>query len=169
MVAGRIPLKASVFINIGTTTEEIARELVPKDGLRVITNNLNVAVILSRNPAIEIFVAGGAVRNRDCGVTGHATLDFISRFRADFGIIGISGIAENGDLLDFDYQEVTVARAIIDNSATVILAADHTKFGRDAMVSLAHISRVSELFTDAPPPRPFSDLLRENKVKLYVP
>ncbi|MFH1155692.1 MAG: DeoR family transcriptional regulator [Pseudomonadota bacterium] len=169
MIARRIPTKASVFINIGTTTEEVARELVAKDGLRVITNNLNVAVILSRNPNIEIFMAGGVVRNRDCGITGHATLDFVNQFRTDFCVIGISGIADSGDLLDFDYQEVTVAKAIISNSSTVILAADHTKFGRDAMVTLAHVSDIHELFTDAPPPKPFGDLLKEHKVKLFVP
>ena len=169
MVARRIPTKASVFINIGTTTEEVARELTARDGLRVITNNLNVAVILSRNPSIEIFMAGGRVRNRDCGVTGHATLEFVSQFKADFCVIGISGIADNGDLLDFDYQEVTVARAIIKNSSTVILAADHTKFGREAMVRLAHVSDIHELFTDARPPKPLADLLRENRVKLVVP
>ncbi|MBF0233590.1 MAG: DeoR family transcriptional regulator [Desulfamplus sp.] len=167
-VADRIPPKASIFINIGTTTEEIAKELVKKEGLRVITNNLNVALILSRNQDIEIFMAGGVVRNRDCGITGHATLDFISQFRADFCIIGISGIAQNGDLLDFDYREVRVAKAIIANSEKVILAADHTKFGRNAMVRLGHLSDIDELFTDNLPPKEIVKLLKEHEVKLYT-
>lgn len=167
-VAERIPSKASIFINIGTTTEEIAKELVKKEGLRIITNNLNVAIIMSRNPDIEIFMAGGVVRNRDCGITGHATLDFIRQFRADFSIIGISGVAENGDLLDFDYREVMVARAIIANSAKVLLAADHTKFGRNAMVRLGHISDIDELFTDCMPQQEMVRLLREHEVKLYT-
>lgn len=167
-VAERIPSRASVFINIGTTTEEIARALVNKTGLRVITNNLNVAVILSRNPDIEIYMAGGVVRNRDCGITGHATLDYINQFRADFCIIGISGIADNGDLLDFDYREVMVARAIITNSSTVILAADHSKFGREAMVRLGHIADIDELFTDSQPPGAMKELLRKNRVKVIV-
>lgn len=169
MVARQIPSKASVFINIGTTTEAVARELATTDGLRVITNNLNVAVILSRNPKIEIFMAGGVVRNRDCGITGHATLDFINQFRADFCVIGISGIADNGDLLDFDYREVRVARAIIDNSAKVLLAADHTKFGREAMVRLGHISEVDQLFTDKAPRKSMMELLTTNKVQLILP
>ncbi|MDY0375038.1 MAG: hypothetical protein RBQ72_04830, partial [Desulfobacterium sp.] len=66
-VARRIPPRASVFINIGTTTEEVAKELLKKDGLRVITNNLNVAAILSQNPDIETYMAGGVVRHRDRG------------------------------------------------------------------------------------------------------
>ena len=169
MVAGQIPAKASVFINIGTTTEEIARELLKKDGLRVITNNLNVAVILSKNPRIEIFMAGGVVRNRDCGITGHAALDYINQFRADFCVVGISGIDEKGDLLDFDYQEVMVARAIIASSARVCLVADNTKFGRNAMVRLGHLSDIDELFTDKTPPKKILSLLREHHVNLHVP
>ena len=167
-VARRIPSRASVFINIGTTTEEVAKELVRKDGLRVITNNLNVALILSRNLDIEIFMAGGVVRNRDCGVTGHSTLDFISQFRADFCVIGISGIADNGDLLDFDYREVRVAQAIIKNSARVILAADHTKFGREAMVCMGHVSDIDELYTDTTPSGGILAALDENGVDLHV-
>ncbi|MCP4115406.1 MAG: DeoR/GlpR transcriptional regulator [Desulfobacteraceae bacterium] len=167
-VAERIPPMASVFINIGTTTEEVARELVKKDGLRVITNNLNVAGILSRNPKIEVYMAGGIVRHRDCGITGHATLEFIRQFRTDFCVIGISGIGQNGDLLDFDYREVQVAKAIIANSSTVLLAADHSKFGREAMVRLGHVSDLDELFTDTMPSESMVEILTENGVTLHV-
>lgn len=169
MVAARIPSRASVFINIGTTTEEVAKELCKKEGLRVITNNLNVAVTLSRNPDIEIFMAGGVVRNKDCGITGHATLDFIRQFRADFCIIGISGIGKNGELLDFDYREVRVAQAIIKNSARVMLVADHTKFGRNAMVRLGELSDIDELFTDKNPAEHMIKLLKDLEVKLHTP
>lgn len=167
-IAQRIPDRASLFINIGTTTEEVAKALINKEGLRVITNNLNVAVILSRNPHIDIFMAGGLVRNRDCGITGPATLDFIQQFRADFCIIGISGIAENGDLLDFDYREVRVSQAIIGNSERVLLAADHTKFGRSAMVRLGHISEIHELYTDKNPSKGMRQVLKEHDVQLHV-
>ncbi len=167
-VAERIPARASLFINIGTTTEEVARELLKKDGLRVITNNLNVAVTLSRNPDLEIYMAGGMVRHRDRGITGHATLEFIRQFRTDFSIIGISGIGSNGDLLDFDYREVQVTKAIIQNSARVLLVADHTKFGREAMVRLGHVSDIDELFTDIMPAKAMAALLKENGVKVNI-
>ncbi|MCP4118298.1 MAG: DeoR family transcriptional regulator [Desulfobacteraceae bacterium] len=167
-VAKRIPSRASLFINIGTTTEEVARELLKKDGLRVITNNLNVAVTLSGNSDFEIYVAGGMVRQRDRGITGHATLEFIRQFRTDFCIIGISGIGANGDLLDFDYREVQVTKAIIQNSARVLLVADHTKFGREAMVRMGHVSDIDELFTDTLPPGKMVEILKEYGVKIHI-
>jgi DeoR family glycerol-3-phosphate regulon repressor len=168
MTARYIPDRASIFINIGTTTEEVAKALQNHTGLRIITNNLNVASILRGNPSFEIIIAGGVVRHRDGGITGEATIDFIRQFKVDFGIIGISSIDVDGTLLDFDYHEVRVAQAIIENSRQVFLVADHSKFERCAMVRLGHISQVDALFTDQPPPAPIAELLNQSNVALYT-
>lgn len=168
LVAAQIPDHSSVFINIGTTTEAVAQALVNHKRLTVITNNLNVANILSANEQIEVIVAGGLLRHRDGGLIGQATIDFIQQFRVDFGIIGISGIDTDGTLLDFDYREVRAARAIIDNSRKVFLAADHTKFSRNAMVRLASIGEIQALFTDRRPPAPLAEALERAEVELYV-
>lgn len=167
-VARQIPDQASLFINIGTTTEAIAQALGSHSRLRVITNNLNVASILSTNEHYEVIVAGGLVRPRDCGIIGEATIDFIQQFRVDFGIIGISGIDLDGTLLDFDYREVRAARAIIDNSRKVFLAADHTKFGRNAMVRLGNIAEINALFTDRQPPPGLVEVINNAGVELFV-
>lgn len=168
MVARYIPDYASLFINIGTTTEAIAQALINHRRLRVITNNLNVANILSTNENFEVIVAGGLVRQRDGGLIGEATIDFIRQFRVDFGIIGISGIDMDGALLDFDYREVRAARAIMDNSRKVFLAADHTKFGRNAMVRLGSIDEIEALFTDLQPPATLVEVMERAEVQLYV-
>lgn len=168
MVADKIPDHSSLFINIGTTTEEVAKALSNHEKLRIITNNLNVASILGGNQNFEVIIAGGLVRHHDCGIIGPLTIDFIHQFRVDYGIIGISGIDLDGTLLDFDYREVHVARAIIDNSRKVFLAADHTKFGRNAMVRLGGIEEIDDLFTDSSPPDPFNDVIAGSDVKLHV-
>lgn len=168
LVAKHIPSHASLFLDIGTSTEEVARALLDKTGLRVITNNLNVASILSTNKDFEILLAGGMVRNHDLGVTGEATIDFIKQFKVDCGVISVAGIDPDGTLIDFDYNEVRVARAIMANSRKIFLVADHTKFGRSAMVRIGHISEVNALFTDSPPPEDFSAIMDEAGVKLYV-
>ena len=158
-VAARVPAGCSLIINIGTTTEAIARELLRHKGLRVITNNLNVAAILSGNPDCEVIVAGGIVRSRDRGIVGEMTVEFIQQFRVDIGLIGISGIEADATLRDYDYREVKVARAVIEHSRAVWVAADHSKFNRPAMVELARFDEVDMLFTDAPAPAPFPQLL----------
>jgi DeoR family glycerol-3-phosphate regulon repressor len=167
-VAAAVPEGCSLIINIGTTTEAVARALLHHRGLRVITNNLNVAAILSDNPGCEVIVAGGLVRSRDRGIIGEATVDFIRQFRVDIGLIGISGIEADGTLRDFDYREVQVARAIVEHSRQVWLAADHSKFNRPAMVELGQLAQIDTLFTDAPPPEPFQRLLADAGVQCVV-
>ena len=168
LLAQYIPDNASLFINIGTTTEAIAHALANHKRLRVITNNLNVASIMSVNENFEVIVSGGVVRHRDQGIIGEATIDFINQFKVDFGIIGISGIDLDGTLLDFDYREVRAARAIIDNARKVFLAADHTKFGRNAMVRLGNISEIDCLFTDRKLPAGLAEIVAAAGVELHV-
>lgn len=164
-----IPDGATLFIDIGTTPEAIARALmVNHHQLRVVTNNLNVATMLMSKPDFSIILAGGEVRNKDGGVTGEATLDFISQFRLDFGILGISGIDYDGSLLDFDYHEVRVKRAIIENSRSVFLAVDHSKFGRNAMVKLGTLADVDLVITDQTPPKEIEAFAKENEVTIQV-
>ena len=167
-VAEQVPNDCSLILNIGTTTEAIAKALLHHRGLRVITNNLNVAAILSSNPECEVIVAGGVVRARDRGIVGEAAVDFIRQFRVDIALIGISGIEPDGSLRDYDMREVKVAQTIIEHAREVWLAADHTKFNRPAMVQLAQLAQIDRLFTDALPPEPFPSLLHEAGVQCTV-
>jgi DeoR family transcriptional regulator, glycerol-3-phosphate regulon repressor len=167
-IAQRVPNGCSLILNIGTTIEAVAHELLHHRGLRVITNNLHVAALLSTNPDCEVIVAGGQVRGADQGIVGEATVDFMRQFKVDFGLIGISAIESDGTLRDFDYREVKVARTIIEQSREVWLAADRSKFNRPAMVELARLDDVDVLFTDEPPPPHFDALLAQGDVECVV-
>lgn len=168
-VAEFIPDRSSLFINIGTTTEAVAQALTQRSDLRIITNNLNVAAMLYRHPGMEVILAGGVIRPRDGGITGEATIDFIRQFKVDYGIIGISGIEEDGTLLDFDYHEVRVAQAILEQSRQVLLVADHSKFNRNALVRLASIEAIDVLFTDGPIPESILSRMRGAGVEWVLP
>ena len=168
LVARHIPDRASVFINLGTTNEEIAKALRDHTGLQVITNNLNVAALICDNPSCQVIVAGGVVRARDRGITGEAAIDFIQQFKVDFGLLGISGIETDGTLLEFDYREVRVSQAMIANSRRVFLGVDHSKFGRNAMVRLGHLSQIDTLFTDRVPPENMTRLMERAKVQVRI-
>ena len=167
-VAKRVPDGCSLILNIGTTTEAVARALMQHTGLQVITNNLNVAIIMSANTQCEVIVAGGVVRPRDRGIIGEAAVDFIRQFKVDIALIGISGIESDGTLRDYDYREVKVSQAIIDSAREVWLAADHSKFNRPAMVEVARLSQIDRLFTDAMPPEPFPKLLADAQVPFDI-
>ena len=164
--ARRIPNRASLFINIGTTTEEVAKALINHDDLLVVTNNLNVATLLYPNPRVEVIIAGGPVRRLDGAVVGEAVVQFIQQFKVDYAIIGVSAIDQDGALLDFDYREVRVSRAIIENARQVILVADRLKFERKAPVRLGHLADVDLFVTDALPDAKVAEICRLNKVEV---
>ena len=157
-VASQIPNGATLFIDIGTTPEAVAHALLDHENLRVVTNNLNVANTLMQKDDFRIILAGGELRS----------LDFISQFRLDFGILGISGIDSDGSLLEFDYHEVRTKRAIIENSRHVMLVVDHSKFGRNAMVNMGSISMVDAVYTDVMPPAGVMQVIKDNNLQLEL-
>jgi DeoR family glycerol-3-phosphate regulon repressor len=159
-----IPDHSSLFINIGTTTEEVARALAGHAGLLIITNNLQVAHELHRHAALEVIVAGGTVRRSDGGIIGAATVEHIRQFRTDFAVIGTSAIDPDGTLLDFDSREVQVSRAIIESARRVLLVTDGSKFSRAAPVRIAHLRDVDVLVTDRLPSEDTAALCAEHGV-----
>ncbi|UDM17049.1 DeoR family transcriptional regulator [Vogesella sp. XCS3] len=167
-VAAEIPDNASLFINLGTTTEEVARALSQHRGLRVITNNFHIANLMCDYPDCEVLVAGGALRKRDRGLTGEATVQFIRQFKVDYGIIGISCIEADGVLRDYDYREVLTSQAIMQQSRQVWLVADHSKFERPALVELGHVSQLDALFTDQPVSAELQAVLDKGQTRLVV-
>ena len=168
LIATDIPDNASVFIDIGTTSEEVAKALKDHKGLRVITNNFNAAAILSGSSTREVLITGGLIRPNDLGIVGEATEDFIDQFKVDYGIITVSSIDKDGTLLDYDYREVRAAQRIIKNSRHVVLAADYTKFMRSAMVRLGDLSCVHDLYTDQEPPEQIVRILEQFGVSLHI-
>jgi DeoR family glycerol-3-phosphate regulon repressor len=163
-----IPNNCSLFMNIGTTTEEVARALIHHEGLLVITNNIHVATILMPRPKIEVILAGGVLRKSDGGIVGEAAVDFISQFKVDHAVIGASAIDEDGAMLDFDYREVRAAKAIMQNARNVMLVADAMKFTRTAPVRIGHLPDINMFVTDRSPPEPVVALCRDHGVRLEI-
>ena len=167
-VAARIPNGCSLLMNIGTTTEAIAHELMNHQDLRVITNNMHIATILSANRSCEVIVAGGLVRAADQGIVGEATVDFIRQFKVDIGIVGVSSIESDGTLRDYDFREVKVTQTIMSHSREVWMAADHSKFNRPAMVEVGSLQDLDVFFTDQAPPDAFAERMLQAGVECVV-
>jgi len=150
--AAQIPDNVSLFLNIGTSTEAVARELVRHRNLMVVTNNINIAHILSGHPDCSVVLTGGQLRRSDGGLVGNLATQTISQFKFDIAVIGCSALDHDGDLLDFDIQEVAVSQAILQHSRKTFLVADHSKLARSAPARIASLSEVDAIFTDRPFP-----------------
>lgn len=170
LLAADIRDHTSLFISIGTSVEAVARALVKQhQGLHVITNSIHVAAILSENTSFTVIITAGVVRPADGGITGVTTLDFVSQFKVDYAILGVAGIESAGNLLDFDYPEVRVARAMMNNARKKWLVADHSKFGRNALVKMGHIDEFDALFSNELPVEPYAKMLQNSSVLLCLP
>lgn len=147
--AARIPNNISLFLNIGTSTEAVARELRNHRNMLVVTNNMNIANILAETQECEVVVTGGNLRRADGGLVGKLATETILQFKFDLAIIGCSALDRDGDLLDFDIQEVGVSQAILQQSRKTFLVADASKLKRNAPARIASLSAINTLFTDA--------------------
>ncbi|WP_296477713.1 DeoR/GlpR family DNA-binding transcription regulator [Roseinatronobacter sp.] len=147
-----IPNGCSLFLNIGTTTEAVARALLAHRDIMVLTNNLNVANILVDNPNCEIIVVGGLLRRVDGGLVGTVTMQAIQQFKFDLAVISCSALDEDGDMLDYDIQEVGVSQTILKQARRSFLVADQSKFRRRAPACIGSLSNMDSFYTDAPLP-----------------
>lgn len=155
--AALIPDNSSLILNIGTTTEAVARALLGHRNLTVVTNNMNVANILIHNDSCEVIVAGGILRRSDGGLVGDLTSELLNNFKVDFAVIGCSALDADGDVLDFDLAEVRVSRTILRQARTRILVTDVSKLDRSAPVRVVSMADLDAVVTDAPLPLPLQE------------
>lgn len=167
-VAKRIPDGASIAFSIGTTPEIVAQELLAHVGLKIFTNNLNVAMLCCGNPTFEVTVVGGTVRNSDRDVLGAEVQHFFSGYKVDFGIYGVGGVEDDGTLLDFHADEVAARQAIRENSRKSFLVLDASKFTRPAHIRGGRIEEVDCVFCDRRPPAAIVDRLHDAGAELVV-
>jgi DeoR family glycerol-3-phosphate regulon repressor len=173
-VAAIIPNNSSIVLgNIystksGTTTEQVAESLYLHQGLKVITNDINIVNIFVQFNNAEVWLAGGKVRNLDSAVIGNNTADFIKQFKVDYAVVGVSAIDNDGALMDFDYEEVQVSKAIFNHCRKLILVADNFKFDSTAPMLIGNISEVDILVTNIQPPSEIIDLCNGNNIEIVV-
>lgn len=166
-LAQQIPDGASIFLGIGTTVESVAKELQQHKELKVFTNNLTVAAIFASVPHVQVRVTGGNLRQPHRDLVGEDTLRFIRQFYFDYGVIGCGGLDETMGVLDFDPEEASVSRAIIEHSRYTALTSDHYKWGRKAMACVTSFQHINHFVTDEVTAEQ-SALLAKNSVKLTL-
>ncbi|MEM8787658.1 MAG: DeoR/GlpR family DNA-binding transcription regulator [Pseudomonadota bacterium] len=168
LAADLIPDDCSITLNIGTTTEQVARALTAHRDLVVVSNNINIIHLMMGARVKELILVGGSVRQSDGAVVGEEAVDFISRYKVDFAVIGASALDPDGSVLDFDAREVSVARAILRNARTRILVCDASKFDRAAPVRICDVADLDMVVTDTAPPAEFQAAARRGGTQILT-
>ncbi len=168
LTATLIPNDCSVLLNIGTTTEQVARALSKHEDLILASNNINIINMMTESKVKELIMVGGSVRKADGAIVGGDAVETISRYKFDFAIIGTSALDDDGAVLDFDSREVLVARQILRNARTKILVCDSSKFQRSASVRVCSIGDLDYFVTDAEPPAAFRNIAESHGTRILV-
>lgn len=147
-IAGVIPTGSTVFMGIGSTVQYVAAALREHRDLRVVTNNIDVALTLSEAPQIEVLMTGGILRHSDRDVVGPDSLHFFEKFYASHAVVGAGALDAEKGILDFSYNEAQLTQKLLSNAKARFLAADVSKWHRDASVRVAPFADLSTFFTD---------------------
>ena len=158
-VAAMISDGDSVMMDTGTTTSLLARELLGKRRLTVVTNSSDVARTLAIVNGNKVVMAGGELNGDNGGAFGRAAIGFIERFNTEFAIISIAAVNARQGLMDFQLAEAEIARAVLAQGRRRLVVTDHTKFSRTALVTVCGFGEFDELITDAPPPADIAEQL----------
>jgi DeoR/GlpR family transcriptional regulator of sugar metabolism len=158
----------TVFIGSGTTTLEVARNLVGRENLTVITNAFTVIEVLSQAAGIALISVGGFLRRSELSFVGHITEQALRELRPQKVIMGIRAASLEDGLTNDYLPEVSTDRVIIHSAPEVILVADHSKFGKVSTVLVAPMSAIHKLVTDDQTPPPIVAGLQEIGIEVLV-
>ncbi len=136
----------SIFIDAGTTTCEVARLLGQRKSLKVMTNSLIAANVLSSNEDIELIICPGKYRAMSRAFMGQLTDKFLSAFHFDILFLGIEGIGDS--IFVPDETDGMTKQKLIQQSDTVICLADHSKFNQTFYYQVANLNAIDHIITD---------------------
>lgn len=167
-VAGRVRDGDSLILDGGTSNICVAQALRDRSGLIVVTNSAEVARTLAMRRGNRVFLAGGELRADDAAAFGESTLSFIRQFHVKYAILSVSSISSSGELMYFQLCDAEFTRAACAQASQVIVVADHTKVGKDAVVKACSAEEIDVLITDRAPTSQITQCLAAANVELVV-
>ena len=138
----------SIIIASGTTMLALAREIIPKQKLIVITSALQVASELSRHPDVDILQLGGLIRQSSSSVVGSYAENILKDFFCTKLFLGVDGIDFEFGITTSNSMEAQLNKSMIRVVQKVIVLADHTKFGKRGFSRICGLDEVDEIITD---------------------
>lgn len=158
----------TIILDSGSTTTEIARKLLGYKNLTVITNALNIALILGAEPGIEVMMTGGEFKPPTLSLTGQKAADFFKGLNVQKLFLATAGISLKSGLTYPSISDLVVKKAMIDAADTTYLVADSTKIGKSALASLGALSLIDFIITDADIEEKHKQVFHDNEIELII-
>lgn len=157
---------ATIFLDIGTTCEEVALALLARRNLKIVTYSIRSAALFVKREDFTVAIPGGVVRHIDGAIIGTGSKDFIAQFSFDYAIIAVSGMDMAGRLRDDDEFEVLRVRTAMAQARKIVLALTTSKIGAEGLVKLCDLHEVDTVVTNGELPAPIQAIAAENNVEI---
>ena len=158
----------SIILDSGTTTQQVARHLRDRRGLKVITNALNVAAALTGAGEVEVILLGGILRQNSGSLVGQFAEEMLRQFSVDKLFLAVDAVDLEFGLSTPNLDESHVNQAMVHAARETILVADSSKFGRRSLSRIVPLSEVTRVVTDRGLPESTRAGLRELGVELIL-
>lgn len=139
----------TIVLDSGSTTTEIAKNLEQFKNLTIITNALNIAIILSEYEGFNIFMPGGSLHKASLSMVGVLANDSFSKFYCDKLFLGVDGFDTTYGLSTPNSEEAHLNQIMIKIAKKVIVVADSRKFKRRRFAFIGPISDIDVVITDS--------------------
>lgn len=156
----------TLALDVGTSTYTLAQRLTELQHLRIFTNSLRIATLLSDGRP-EVYVAGGRVRADEHAVVGPVAVGEFEHLWFDVAVVGVSGLTAEG-FFDYAYDEVDVKRVFLRRSERKIILCDASKFHRLSLIKVGPLDAATVLVTNAEPPADLMSALAAAHVHVHV-
>jgi DeoR/GlpR family transcriptional regulator of sugar metabolism len=158
----------TIILDSGSTTTEVAKKLKGIKNLTVITNALNIALLLGAEPGIEVIVTGGEFKPPTLSLTGQKAADFFKNLYVQKLFLATSGISLKAGLTYPSISDLVVKKAMIDSAETTYLVADSTKMGKASLASLGALSLIDFIITDDGIEEKHKQVFKDNEIELII-
>jgi len=158
----------TIILDSGTTITELAKNLTNRKNLTVITNALNIAVMLGGEPSINVIMTGGEFKAPTLSLTGEKAAVFFNNLHVDKLFLATAGISLKAGLTYPSISDLIVKKAMIDAAETVYLLADSSKIGKSSLASLGAMSLIDYLITDSGLQDKNRQLFDENEIEYII-
>ena len=163
--------KDMVFLDISTSNLAIAELLVKTDReMTVVTNMIDILVVLARNPKIRLVFAGGKINKSRDGFWGGMTLDFISKLKPDIAFVGAVGVdVKENSVSTYDIEDGINKAAIVRVAKRAYVVAEARKLSNDGNYNYTSLDTLSGLITDSKPADDICEAAEDYGVEIILP
>lgn len=147
-----------IFMDSSSTVYHLIGYLKILNNLKIITNNLQLALELKNTASIKTFITPGEVKHNSTSVIGEATTNFIRRFYADICFVSCKAFNQDG-VFEGDISQTHSKLVMLEHSKEKILLGDSTKSQESGFYQLADYNMFDYFLTDAKPPQNIRDAI----------